>query len=949
VFKPEEKPTGWAVKDFSFPAAEAVQVVWEPKEALGTSNLFLAAYSPKLELAQFGPTRAIISAGGVTPLRVEVKNTGRAKLASNTTQVVLLDPTTPAALPVPELAPGETWRGEWAWTAPAKPGPQSLKAELRATGTVVERVAVFEVFGRPSDLRTIQNEQLRIEFARQSRGYAYATIFSRQGRDWAPVAMWAPLLGIVSDTQHGETEWEVNPRTAPSLREPGLNANNSVQFVEKRRDADGVEWEVRLGVRLEPNAPVARLRYEWRAARDRTMRALLGPNLYVGDGTSGEAKSWGLFPGLEYLYGPERSSNERDFAPALADRRTPDPFKITVPLLAVTVGPDSAHAPEPLERFFCPDSTKDLARLADAKLKVQGPRLQADVTVALLWNPQQHWDGERAFPSARFASPNFDQGQANHRLALFLPSVPDFVPENATRASKPYALPAGKTLSLEATLIAAPGPVLTSLRQWITDAGGLPQPNPWPRSFQQALDVCRAGLLNTVWDEKTEKWRHCIDWAPTHAPGLAALLWVDSQVAEKPEARQQARARVELAVTNMLRDGGVGQFTSQAACHIMQWEFPFLYGHLAEAMPAIDSHVRGIIRSQRADGGWGFQPGNEQQKDLGAAGDSVLGICAHRAMTLLRHARITGDTNSLAAGERALRFMEQFRVPRGSQVWECPLYEPDILAAGYAIRAYHDAWRVTGNPRWLHNAVYWAETGVPFIYLWGQTDKPMMLGATIPVFGSTFYTHTWLAVPVQWCGLVYAYHVFHLAEDLARAPLPPNDSPLPLALNFKPADWRRIVELITVSGLYQQYADGPRIGSYPDSISRFEQRNPAFLNPEDILVNVLVLNGVNPDVKTARVKTSQGQTVVSSGANILNPRAVAANVRFDLQFFAGEPSHTLVAGVKPREVFVKGRPLPRLDAPPRRHPGWWWDDKTQRAYLVVPHAGQPVGVEVVAD
>ena len=27
-------------------------------------------------------------------------------------------------------------------------------------------------------------------------------------------------------------------------------------------------------------------------------------------------------------------------------------------------------------------------------------------------------------------------------------------------------------------------------------------------------------------------------------------------------------------------------------------------------------------------------------------------------------------------------------------------------------------------------------------------DKPMMLGASIPVFGSTFYTHTWLGVPV---------------------------------------------------------------------------------------------------------------------------------------------------------------------------------------------------------
>src|SRR5204863_491502 len=79
-----------------------------------------------------------------------------------------------------------------------------------------------------------------------------------------------------------------------------------------------------------------------------------------------------------------------------------------------------------------------------------------------------------------------------------------------------------------------------------------------------------------------------------------------------------------------------------------------------------------------------------------------------------------------------------------------------------AIRAYHDGYRATGDTRWLHDAVYWAETGVPFIYLCSLPDKPMMLGATIPVFGSTFYTPSWLGMPVPWCGLLYAYHVFHL-------------------------------------------------------------------------------------------------------------------------------------------------------------------------------------------
>src|SRR6185436_13796193 len=98
--------------------------------------------------------------------------------------------------------------------------------------------------------------------------------------------------------------------------------NQSIEFAAKVRDPDRVEWRGKLRVTLEPDRPIARIRYEWTTAASRTVRRLLGPNIYVGDGTTGEAKSWGLFPGLEYLFGAERSSNPRDFAPNLADRRT---------------------------------------------------------------------------------------------------------------------------------------------------------------------------------------------------------------------------------------------------------------------------------------------------------------------------------------------------------------------------------------------------------------------------------------------------------------------------------------------------------------------------------------------------------------------------------------------------------------------------------------------------
>ena len=75
---------------------------------------------------------------------------------------------------------------------------------------------------------------------------------------------------------------------------------------------------------------------------------------------------------------------------------------------------------------------------------------------------------------------------------------------------------------------------------------------------------------------------------------------------------------------------------------------------------------------------------------------------------------------------------------------------------------------------------------------------------------------------------------------------------MPLAVNFSSSDWKRVVELITVSGMRQQFAEGERIGAYPDSLVDFQKRNPAFLNPEDILINVLALQGYDPDIQSAR-------------------------------------------------------------------------------------------------
>jgi hypothetical protein len=168
-------------------------------------------------------------------------------------------------------------------------------------------------------------------------------------------------------------------------------------------------------------------------------------------------------------------------------------------------------------------------------------------------------------------------------------------------------------------------------------------------------------------------------------------------------------------------------------------------------------------------------------------------------------------------------------------------------------------------------------------------------------------------------------------------------------LNFSPADWKRLVELITVSALYQQFPDGERVGAYPDSITRFERRNPAFLNPEDILVNLLALRGHDPDVKTVIVRRPGGDIVISSGAQITDAHATSTGARFQLKSMPGDPSHTLLAGLKPERILVNGRHLPRSADPIRRESGWCWDETHQRAYLTQTQEDETVQVEILTQ
>jgi hypothetical protein len=243
--------------------------------------------------------------------------------------------------------------------------------------------------------------------------------------------------------------------------------------------------------------------------------------------------------------------------------------------------------------------------------------------------------------------------------------------------------------------------------------------------------------------------------------------------------------------------------------HIENWSSYFVTGRAKQWLDMIRARDAALIRQQKPDGSYRY----DGKFRRGHFEDTASGWCAQHALQLLSDARFTGDANTLAAGVKTLEFMKRFRTPRGAQVWEISLHTPDILASAHLVHAYVLGYELTKRAEYLELARRWALSGVPFVYQWGR--YPVQKYATIAVLGSTnWQSPCWIGLPVQWCGLSYAYALLLLA---------PHDRTL---------DWKQIAEGILITGEQMQWPDGPNIGCLPDSFDLVTQERPqAPVNP----------------------------------------------------------------------------------------------------------------------
>ena len=664
----------------------------------------------------------------------------------------------------------------------------------------------------------VGNAQARLCFV-EFDGAAYGIAEVWAGSAWKRVGSLYPLARL---------ELEGAGEAGGALVVKGFAAEDGVLRISAVAEAGtSAPCPVTLRFQAEEAAPRIAMGCRVELPEGGRLLAFRAPDVLAGDRAFGARKEFAVFPGLEYLEGDEASSSERDLAYPLCDRRVPARRKVAAPLMAVQ---------------------------GDGAL------------VALLWDMHQAWAPEESYPAAHFLAPGPEEGIDHVRMGLLAPSVGTYLRENQYEASEnPYPAAPGTMLSLKGILVLdhesrygadsivrgphAGGLVLQAFQHFY-DCYGLPEPSPELRDWAAERALCRYAYGHAIWSANPPGWRHCVGWDPGLFVGHAVPQLLDAYDGVAAEVRAEIEGRVDLVLARAMAEEGPQSLWRGAACHIVRGELPFLRGYLPEALGEYRQHALGILAA-RENGLWVWKPLSERHAQLGDPGGHTLGQAAEPSFMALRAARLTGDPELRAQALEAMKQMERYEVPRGAQMWECPMYQPDILASAHAIRAYCEAFRLTGDEAYLEHARYWAWTGLPFLYAWEMEGYPTMRYNTISVIGSTFFSHSWLGLPVVWCGLVYAYALEELAEF---------DDSFP---------WCTVARGITRSGMWQQYTEGSSAGCYPDSWNMIENRpNPADISPECILMNGFRLRGISPEVRSRRLPQSGGTVMLNTLADI---------------------------------------------------------------------------------
>lgn len=747
-----------------------------------------AVYIPRLELVGAAPSRPIISSGASFSIRAQVRNTGR----GSTAEPISVTCGRNSRKLESTLQPGEQGTVSFDLRAPSSVGQFNVPVSLGDSRTTVP------VLISPGDVQAaihlppVQADIIVFQFVGTDERVFYGNVIGEEGGSLAHLAPLGEARYMLAGDQPGDMR--------SKLFTPKLNSGDKALFID---DSDPA---MRFGLRTEsgPDGKWVKLTSVLEARQALSLYLFRAPRVLVGDETWKTDKKFAIVPGVEFLEGDEVSSSDLEFSPSLSPRQVPSHLKPTAGMAAVQTG---------------------------------------EFVIGLGWEPNQEWfDGQR-YPALQFSSPNRLENQDNHLMALMAPSVPEFIAENGQQALRPVELREGERVTLTAYLYArrlgegdaGNGLGITRAVEHWRERFCTVEPE-FPRDPKAEINLCRDAYTTATWSEKDGGWGHAVGWKPEPEAGFAALLQACEWFSPDEITSEVVAARIRRVIEKDGRVKSGADLTRQTVTHILAGEPIFYFGNVEEGVASLARRARELIGGQGDDGAWSWTPATASLARLGPAGSKPAGDTARNARLVLRAAAMSADKQLLAAGLKATDFVNRHHVPRGAQNWEVPLHAPDILCAAEAVRANVLAYQLTGKDGYLDEAKRWAQSGVPFIYLWQAQDLTRMPFAGISVFGATHFEQSWLEKPVQWTALVYSYGLLQLGKiDKAKK-------------------WGFYAEGILACAERQQYTEGGSKGCLPDSWSLVSNRpNPADIQPESILVNLLAKEGFDPGLQVARL------------------------------------------------------------------------------------------------
>lgn len=858
--------------------------------------------------------RFVLAPGEKTTIRLIVRNEG------NTIVKGLAAQLTPGAASaqgelfkaIRILRPGQKDAVSWKASL-AKPGTARLELKLTdgqalvAHKTVELYCARMPQFPALSGKAYVQirdkgavigNQRLRLVLAlNEHKAAGPAWLQVAQSGKWQTVGVLPRLASIA-----------LSPASRGSDIQP-LQLRADKAIVNSVRAALRLAGAAQLEFSVTADSDTIDYQLEMRAPK-KPLYGLHGPLLYVGEGSWGAQKTEAIFPGLEWLTGEEESSSTLDIADTMSQRWrwSPPPHAITIPCMSV-------H--------------------------------HRGLTVGLMWDHLQRLSDKDTRPRALFAAPDHFEGRNACLLGLMAPGGldPEYWLPSRMATEKPWAVPPGQPIRLHAQLYAQAGTenALSALDYWFTRYG-VPSPQRLPHglNWQDEISFSARGYLEALWDPETQKWFAYLNGPNQHE----TLGWHASYLYDVVQAAQLASAAA-IRQACAERAALVEKLSGQKP---VAEDLGFEYGNPISGLQGTANRIASLIRSQGEDGSWRFRARIETQgifagKDYGEIGPdqaAEVGTCAANAFQVLLFARMTGDPQAIEAGLKALRFMDQFTVPRAAQVWEVPVHTPDVLASADACEAYLEGYLLTGDKKYLRKAVYWARTGLPFLYMWDVPGYEVLRYASIPVFGASWFTCSWFGVPVQWNGLRLARAYTKLAE---------HDKTYP---------WRRIAEGLTISAMWQQH--GKQVGGqdiwpdtnekwialWPDNFDSISLRRcPWLFAPRQILDLVYRFMGLHPNPETVAIGPLGQQICLNACAAISNAGLTGDTLAATFQMTPPQTSRIVICNVSPpRTVLINGQALAEKDNLLQdTEPGWKYFP-SYKALLIQPGAVRTIQLEL---